>query len=262
MTLWQVWLTGLVSVAGLMTLTWAVSLIRQDASLVDRVWGLGFVVAAWTYASASPDASPRAWLALALVSIWGIRLSAHISWRNWGHGEDQRYAAMRERRPSTFPLRSLPTVFLLQAALASVISVPLLAAIAGDGPAHLTWFDLLAGVLWGAGMVFEAGGDLQLARFRSDPANRGRVLETGLWRYTRHPNYFGDTLVWWSFFLLALPNGAWWTAVGPVVMTFFIVRVSGVAMTDQLMASGGSQRAGYVEYVRRTNAFIPGPRKS
>jgi steroid 5-alpha reductase family enzyme len=257
---WQVWLGGLGAVSAMMVLVWVVSLVRRDASLVDRVWGLAFVVAAWAYALLAGAFTSRTWLILALVTIWGLRLSIYITWRNWGDGEDPRYRDMREKRPETFALRSLVTVFLLQAVLAWLISLPLLAAAAYDTPAELGWLDLLGTVVWGVGLFFEAVGDWQLSRFLADPGNRGKVNDRGLWRYTRHPNYFGDTVVWWGYFLIALATGAWWAFLGSLGMTFFIVRVSGVALTEKNMA-GRSKREGYEEYVRRTNAFIPGPRK-
>jgi len=260
MTLWQVWLAGLATASVLMVVMWVASVVTRDASLVDRVWGLAFVVLAWTYAIAAGGWTDRAVLALVLVTVWGLRLSAFITWRNWGHGEDARYAAMRAKRPDTFVRRSLVSVFLLQAVLAWLVSVPLLAATSLDG-GPLGPLDAVAVLLWTVGLVFEAGGDAQLARFLADPANRGRVMDRGLWRYTRHPNYFGDTVVWWSFLVLALAVGAWWGALGTLLMTFLIVKVSGVALTDRRMGRPGSTRAGYDEYVRRTNAFIPGPRR-
>jgi len=253
--LWQIWLVGLGSVTVLMVACWVASLTQRDASLVDRVWGLAFVVAAWSYAVAADVWTTRTWLILALVTIWGLRLSTYITWRNWGEGEDKRYARMRAKRPDSFALRSLVTIFLLQGVLAWVISVPLLAAAALGEPVGLTWLDGVGVVLWLVGFVFEAGGDWQLSRFLGDPANRGKVMDRGLWRYTRHPNYFGDTVVWWSYLAFALAVGAWWAVIGPVVMTFLIVKVSGVALTDRAM--GSSSRAGYDEYVRRTNAFFP-----
>ena len=261
MALWQVWLVGLGAGATLMVVTWIASVVQKDASLVDRVWGLAFVVLAWTYALVDGTGDTRMWLALVLVSVWGLRLSAFITWRNWGHGEDARYAAMRRRRPDTFTARSLVTVFLLQAVLAWLISVPLLAATTVDGGA-LGILDAAAVLVWTVGFVFEAGGDQQLSRFLADPANRGRVMDRGLWRYTRHPNYFGDTVVWWSYLLLALAVGAWWGAAGTVLMSVLIVKVSGVALTEKRMGRPGSTREGYEEYVRRTNAFFPGPRRA
>jgi steroid 5-alpha reductase family enzyme len=261
MPLLQVWLSGLAAAAGLMVLTWIASLVRRDASLVDRVWGLAFVVLAWTYVLVGGIGTSRSTLVLALVTIWGLRLSGFITWRNWGHGEDPRYVAMRDRRPGSFPVRSLGTVFLLQAMLAWLISTPLLAATALSG-ATLGWLDALGVGLWLIGFTFEALGDAQLARFLADPVNRGTVMDRGLWRYTRHPNYFGDTVVWWSFLAFALAAGGWWAVGGTLLMTYLIVKVSGVALTDKRMGRPGSTRQGYDEYVRRTNAFFPGPRRA
>ncbi len=256
MALWQVWLAGLATASVMMVLTWVASVVQRDASLVDRVWGMAFVVLAWTYAVAVGRFDARTWLVLALVTVWGVRLSVFITWRNWGHGEDARYVAMRARRPDTFTGRSLVTVFLLQAVLAWLISVPLLAATVLEGGA-LGLLDAAAVAVWSVGFVFEAGGDAQLARFLGDPANRGKVMDRGLWRYTRHPNYFGDTVVWWSYLLLALAVGGWWGAAGTLLMTFLIVKVSGVALTDRRMGRPGSAREGYEEYVRRTSPFFP-----
>jgi steroid 5-alpha reductase family enzyme len=259
-TTWQVWLAGLGSVVVLMLATWVASLVRRDASLVDRVWGLGFVVLVATYAVLGDGAGPRTWLIVGLVAIWGLRLSIYLTWRNWGEGEDKRYRSMRRRASGSFALKSLVTVFGLQALLAWLISLPLLAATTSASPQGLTWLDALGIGVWLVGFVFEAGGDWQLSRFLADPANRGRVMDRGLWRYTRHPNYFGDTTLWWGYFLIALATGAWWAAIGSALMTLFIVKVSGVAMTERSMAK--SSREGYEEYVRRTNAFFPAPPRS
>ena len=261
MATWQIWLSGLGAASVLMVVTWVASVSQRDASVVDRVWGLAFVTTAWTYAIVADVWTPRTWLLLALVTVWGLRLSIYITWRNWGDGEDKRYVQMRERNPDTFVARSLVTIFLLQGVLAWLISLPLLAATAYDAPAGLIWLDYLGAAVFAVGLYFEAVGDWQLQRFLANPANKGKVMDRGLWRYTRHPNYFGDTTVWWGFFLIALATGAWWTAAGSALMTFLIVRVSGVALTDKNMSSGGSSREGYDEYVRRTNAFIPAPPK-
>ena len=260
MSWWQVALWGLVAVEAMLLLAWVGSVVRRDASLVDRFWGLAFVVYAWTYALLGDGDPAREALLVTLVTIWGLRLAGYITWRNWGEGEDKRYARMRERAPDGFAARSLVTIFWGQGLLAWVISLPLLAVATDATPAGLTWLDVVAIPLWLVGFVFEAGGDWQLQRFLGDPANRGKVMDRGLWRYTRHPNYFGDTAQWWAYGLLGLATGAWWSLLGPVVMTFFIVKVSGVALTDKGMAKS-SRREGYEEYVRRTNAFIPGPRR-
>ena len=261
MSLWQVWLSGLAASSLLMVLTWIASLVRRDASLVDRVWGLAFVVLAWTYVLVGGVSSALATLVLTLVSVWGLRLSGFITWRNWGHGEDPRYAAMRARRPDSFAQRSLITIFLLQGALAWLISTPQLAATSMTA-SGLGWLDAVGAVLWLVGFTFEALGYAQLSRFLADPTNRGKVMDRGLWRYTRHPNYFGDTTVWWAYLAFALAVGAWWALGGTLLMTYLIVKVSGVALTERRMGREGSTREGYDEYVRRTNAFIPGPRKA
>ncbi len=258
--MWQVWLVGLGTVSALMVVTWVISAVRRDASIVDRVWSVGFIVAAWTYAIAADAWTPRTWLALALVTIWGARLAIYITVRNWGEGEDKRYQRMRERRPQSFTARSLVTIFLLQGLLAWLVSLPLLGATAIDVPVELIWLDYLAIVVWMVGFVFEAGGDWQLSRFLADPANRGKVMDRGLWRYTRHPNYFGDTTVWWAYLLLALSTGAWWGAVGTILMTAILL-TTGVGLTDKNMTKGGSKREGFDEYVARTNTFFPGPPK-
>lgn len=259
MAAWSVWLLGLLAVQVMMVLVWVGSLVRRDASLVDRFWGAAFVVLAWTYVLFGAAEGSRPVLVAALVTIWGLRLAGYITWRNWGDGEDPRYRAMRERNPDTFPVRSLVTVFGLQGVLAWLISLPLLAT--ATRPADLGLLDGLAVVVWAVGLYFEAVGDWQLSRFLADHVNRGRVMDRGLWRYTRHPNYFGDTTVWVGYGLFALATG-WGGAyglVGTALMALFIVRVSGLALTEKRMGSSGSKREGYDEYVARTNAFFPGP---
>lgn len=252
------WLAALPLVLALMVVIWLASLARRDASLVDRFWGAGFVLVAWT--CWVTGGRPSGWLpglALGLVTLWGLRLSAYITWRNWGHGEDKRYAAMRAGGGASWPYRSLVTVFGLQGVLLWLLSAPLVEAVlAGE---RVTWWLTVIGVLvWLVGFSFEAGGDWQLARFKADPANRGRVMDRGFWRYTRHPNYFGDAMCWWGYFLLAASAGGWWTVFSPLVMTLLLRRVSGVTLLERDLAAS---KPGYAEYVRRTNAFFPGPRR-
>ena len=240
--------------AALMVAVWALSVVRRDASLVDRFWGLGFVAVAWLQWPIAGPPTFRGLLVLALVSVWGLRLSWHIHRRNRGHGEDRRYAAMRERHGPRFPAVSLFTVFLLQAAILTVVASPLLPPLwsARQRPGAL---DAVGVALFVAGFLFEAIGDAQLARFKADPANRGQVLDRGLWRYTRHPNYFGDALVWWGLGLLgAATPGGWWTLVGPVLMTFLLRRVSGVTLLEEDLSG---RKPGYRDYVERTPAFVP-----
>lgn len=247
-------LIALAAVVALMTAAWIASLLRRDASIVDVFWGLGFVLVAWIYCTIAGAATVRAALVLLLVSVWGLRLSGYILWRNWGEPEDYRYRAMRQRDPDAFPRRSLFTVFWLQAALLWAISLPLLAAIQAREPRSLTWLDAAAVLLFCIGFVFEAGGDWQLARFKSDPDNKGKVLDRGFWRYTRHPNYFGDAVVWWGFFLFAAAVGSWWTVFSPVVMTALLLKVSGVALLEKSLKES---KLGYRDYVERTSAFFP-----
>jgi steroid 5-alpha reductase family enzyme len=235
-------------VLALFVLTWIASVVRRDASLADRTWGLGFVLVAWVIAlrSATPD-----WLVVLLVSIWGLRLAAHITVRNWGHGEDRRYRAMRERNGPRWWLTSLWWVFGLQALLCLIIALPLAVAVPQEGSGLLRLFGL---GLWLVGFAFEAVGDWQLVQFTRDSPNRTRVLDTGLWRYTRHPNYFGEVVLWWGLWLIAAGAGGWWTIPGPMVITFLLLKVSGVTLLEDGLAT---RRPGYAEYVRRTSAFLP-----
>jgi steroid 5-alpha reductase family enzyme len=252
----NLWLLGLLPILALAVVTWGVSVAKHDVSIVDRVWSLLFLGAAMAYALGVGLEMPRTALVLALVSLWALRLSLHITLRSWGEPEDRRYQAIRARNQPGFTWKSLYLVFGLQGLLAWIISLPLLAALASSQP--LGWLDALGVALWGVGFLFESIADAQLNRFKSDPANRGRVLDTGLWRYTRHPNYFGEFLVWWGFFLIALSAGGGWSVVSPLLMSVLLLRVSGVTLLESDIAE---RRPAYRDYVRHTNAFFPGPRR-
>lgn len=238
----------------LMTVVWTGSILARNASIIDGVWGLGFVGLTWLALGVTVAPTARAWVVAALVTLWGLRLSLHILWRNRGRGEDYRYRAMRERNPRSFPWRSLVTVFWLQGALLWAISLPLLVAVRGPAPRSLTWLDAIGAALFVVGFVFEAGGDWQLARFKARPENRWKLLDRGLWRYTRHPNYFGDAVVWWSFFCFAAATGSLWVIYSPMLMTGLLLQVSGVALLERRLTA---VKPGYREYVRRTSAFVP-----
>jgi len=256
MSSWPVPVVALVSVFALMTLVWVLSLVRRDASIVDVFWGLGFLLAGWVYFLTAEAHAPRGYLVVGLVTLWGLRLALYILWRNRGQGEDYRYREMRERRPRTFPLWSLVFVFWFQALLLWAISMPLYVA-QQSGPGGLTPLDLLGLALFALGFAFEAGGDWQLARFKSDPANRGRVMDRGFWRYTRHPNYFGDAAVWWGLFCFAAATpGGWWAVFSPLVMTVLLLRVSGVALLEKKLRES---KPAYRDYAERTSAFVPWP---
>lgn len=240
---------------GLMIALWLLSLLLRDASIVDIFWGTGFVVASWSYALTAPDPDPtRRALILALSTLWGLRLSLHIGRRNLGKGEDYRYRQWRDEEGPSWWWKSLLRVFLLQGLLMWVISAPLLAANANVAASGLNFFDVLGGVVWLVGFFFEAVGDFQLSRFKADPSNKGKLLTSGLWRYTRHPNYFGDATQWWGFYLIAAAAGGWFTVFSPLLMTYLLVRVSGVAMLEKSLEK---KKPGYGDYIRRTNAFIP-----
>lgn len=243
-------------ILGIMTLLWLVSLRIEDASIVDIFWGTGFVISAWVYYLLAPDGYiPRKLLLVGIVTIWGLRLSIHIGQRNLGKGEDFRYQKWRQENGERWWYLSFTRVFLLQGALMWVIGLPLLAAQYYPTPERLTWLDWLGLGVWVVGFYFEAIGDWQLARFKADPRNKGKLLMSGVWRYTRHPNYFGDAAQWWGFYLIALATGSgWWTVISPVLMTFFLRFVSGVRMLEKSMKDA---KSGYKEYVESTNAFIP-----
>lgn len=249
----QALLVSAVVIGVMMLVLWVVSLLVRNASIIDLVWGLGFVLVGWTTLYVA-EAEARAWLPVCLVTIWGARLSAYLAIRNHGKPEDYRYRAMREKHGRRFALVSLLTVFLLQGVVMWVVSLPLQLAHV-DGEAWL-WLQVLGVVLFLNGLLFEAVGDWQLARFKADPENQGKVMRTGLWAYTRHPNYFGDFCVWWGLYLVVLGGGApWWTVVGPVVMSLFLMKISGVTLLEKSLRE---KKAGYADYVESTNAFFPG----
>lgn len=247
---------NLLAIAITMLVAWLVSLAARKTDVVDSFWGPGFAVVAWTTLAFAGPPDLRSWLLAACVTLWALRLSAHITWRNHGKPEDWRYVMIRGETPH-WPLISLVKVFAVQGALLFLISLPLQLGLLGSGR-PMGPLDALGLGLFLLGFGFEAVGDWQLARYKADPA-RGPVLDTGLWRYSRHPNYFGDTCLWWGLFLLALAGGApAWTIVGPVVMTFLLLKVSGVAMLE----SGLKERKpAYAGYIARTSAFIPWPPK-
>jgi steroid 5-alpha reductase family enzyme len=253
----QILLATLVTTTGLFFLLWLWSLALRDASIVDIFWGVGFVQIAWVAAWLSDGSPARRVLVALLVSLWGLRLAHHLFRRNWGHGEDFRYRRMRAHHGPRFWLVSLFTVFLLQAALMWIVSLPVQLAVAAREPSGLTLLDGLGTLVFAVGLAFEAVGDRQLARFRADPTNAGRVLDTGLWAWTRHPNYFGDAVVWWGLFLIALATPwGFVAAIGPALMTFLLMRVSGVTLLEKSLSK---TRPGYRDYVQRTSAFFPRP---
>jgi len=254
----DVMLASAVAILILMVSTWIVSVIITNASIVDIVWGLGFVVVAWVGRVVGDGNDARQWLLTLLTTLWGLRLAGYLAWRNTGHGEDFRYRSMRKRWGSRFPLVSLLTVFGLQGTLMWIVSLGVQLGQA-DATPDLGILALIGVVVYAVGLFFEVVGDAQLTKFKADPASAGRVMDRGLWRYTRHPNYFGDACVWWGLALIAAETGGGaWGLIGAAVMSFFLRRVSGVTMLERSLKK---RREGYAEYIARTSPFIPRPPK-
>jgi steroid 5-alpha reductase family enzyme len=245
-----------VAVALLMVALWLVSIPLRDVSIVDPVWGPAFVLVAAVAAVVGSGCAGRRWLLLAMTAIWGLRLGGYLLWRKLGdREEDRRYASMREQRGAAFVPWSLVWIFGLQGLLVLIVSLPQQIAAARGG--SLTWPAIAGVVLWAVGFAFEAVGDEQLRRFKARPDSSGQVMDRGLWRYTRHPNYFGDFCVWWGVWLVAVTaDGTWWTAIGPLVMTLLLVRVSGAARLERDISE---RRPEYADYIQRTSAFFPRP---
>lgn len=247
---------GLAVALGIAVAGWAVSFPQRDVSLIDSLWPLLFLVLLLVYVTLAPALGERALLLLFMVTLWAVRLSLFIALRRRGAPEDHRYQRLRANQEPGFRFKSLYMVFGLQAILAWILSLPLLGA--ALGPAPLGWLDYIAVGLWLTGFAFEAIGDHQLAAFKAAPASAGRVLDRGLWRYTRHPNYFGELCMWWGFYLLALAAGAWWSLVAPLLMTALLLRISGVALLESEITE---RRPAYRDYQLRTNTLLPGPRR-
>lgn len=247
------WLSVLPWLLGLALAGWIVATVRRNVGLVDIVWPLFFLLAAVLLAWRGP-LDTRGTLVVALVAVWALRLAGYLALRNWSAPEDHRYQAIRRRNEPGFTWKSLYLVFGLQALLAWLIAAPLAAALRGNAPIGVS--DVAGAALVSFGLAFEAIADAQLARFKADPANAGRVLDRGLWRYTRHPNYFGEFCVWWGFYAIAFGAGGGWTVFSPLLMTLLLLKVSGVALLEKDI---GQRRPAYRDYVARTNAFFPGP---
>ncbi|MBN8590973.1 MAG: DUF1295 domain-containing protein [Anaerolineae bacterium] len=255
-------LAGLAAILIYMTLIWLWSVRTSNAGIVDVFWGPGFLLAAIIYYTQTPEGFlPRKVLIVTLVALWGLRLGLHLGLRNIGKKEDPRYAKWRAEGGRFWWLHSYVKVFVLQGLIMWVISMPLLLAQVSAQPDYLTILDYLGILVWGVGFFFEAVGDWQLTRFKADPANKGRVMQTGLWQYTRHPNYFGDSACWWGYGLVALsvPFG-FLGLICSFAMTLLLMRVSGVPLLESRLKE---TRPDYAAYIARTNAFFPGrPRPS
>jgi steroid 5-alpha reductase family enzyme len=256
----QVLLASAAAVLSFLVAVWLVSLVMRDASIVDIVWGPAFLVIAIASHWLGDGAPARSNLLLGLVALWSLRLAVYLAWRNLGSGEDFRYQKMRAYWGARFWWVSLFTVFLLQGALAWIVSAPIQVAMASAAPQRLGWLDYTGVALFVVGFLIESVGDLQLARFKADPRNAGKVLDRGLWAWTRHPNYFGDCVQWWAFFLIALATPLGYLAVvGPLVMTWLLMKFSGVPMLERSLRK---KRPRYDDYRQRVPAFFPRPPRS
>ena len=260
MSFLEVYAVAALVILALMVILWVISLLLKNSSIIDIFWGTGFVITGWLYFILTPHGFlTRKILLLLLVTLWGLRLSGYILWRNWGKPEDFRYQVWRKEAGDSWWWHSFFKVFLLQGILLWIISVPLLSAQVMGAPDRLTFFDYLALPLWMTGFFFEAVGDWQLVRHKANPRNKGKVLANGVWRFTRHPNYFGDAAQWWAYYLLAFAAGGWWTIYSPLLMTALLLRVSGVALLEKTLKE---TKPGYKEYIEATSSFIPWyPRK-
>lgn len=246
---------GLAVAAIAFTLLWLVSLVMRNAGIVDVFWGPAFVIVGGFYlATANGDSGQRAWLIFVLTTLWAVRLALHIGIRNAGSGEDFRYRSWREQSGRSFWWISLFKIFLLQAVVLWIVSSPLLLANSSGPRSRLSLIDLFGLSIFLIGFAWEVVSDRQLTRFKSDPANKGRILTTGLWARSRHPNYFGEAVLWWGLGLLAFPTGGWLSIMGPALITFLLMKVSGVAMLDAALVE---RRPGYTDYIRSTPAFFP-----
>jgi steroid 5-alpha reductase family enzyme len=239
-------------IIAMMTALWVLSLVLKNSSIVDIFWGIGFVIVNLSAYYFSQHSTIQKLLTI-ILTLWGLRLSIHIFLRNHGKPEDFRYTQWREENGSQWWWISFFKVFLLQGILMLIIAAPLLAVQTVDSAPSFVSLQFIGIIIWGIGFFFETVSDYQLVRFKSDPQHRGKLLTSGLWRYSRHPNYFGDTMQWWGFYLLAAASGYWWTIFSPVIMTLLLLRISGVTLLEKTMKT----RPGYEEYIRTTNAFIP-----
>lgn len=254
MSFLHIYLLSFLAILLMMTLLWLISIRLKNASIVDIFWGTGFVMAAWIFFLNTEGTTARKIVLITMVSVWGLRLSIYLAWRNLGKGEDFRYRKFRKDfGEKQYWWYSFFSVFLLQGVLMWLVSAPLLGAqyYSDSKPGILDYSGI---AMWIIGFVFESGGDWQLARFRADPANKGKVLDTGFWRYTRHPNYFGDAAVWTGFGLICISAGSYLPALGSVLMIALIINVSGVALIEKSL---NTTKPGYADYVRKTSAFIP-----
>jgi steroid 5-alpha reductase family enzyme len=254
MSFWNIYLNASFVVLTLITIFWIISVVIKNASIVDSLWGLGFMAMSW-YALTQVELYTRNVLLVVLVTIWALRLSGYITWRNWGKGEDFRYQNFRQKYgPDRYWWFSFFQVFLLQGILILLIAAPLMATLYLTKSNQLNIIDYIAVVIWLIGFIFESGGDFQMARFKADTANKGKVMNQGFWKLTRHPNYFGDATQWWAYGLFSVAVGCYLPLLSSLIMTLLLLKVSGVALLEKTLTT---TKPKYHEYIKRTSAFVP-----
>lgn len=251
----QIYFQGFLLILSMVSVLWVVSVLIKNVSIVDLFWGLGFVIVNAWYFSANETTNIRQVVLLTMVTIWGLRLSIYLAWRNIGKGEDFRYREFRKNYgEKNYWWISFFQTFLLQGILMWLISSTLWGINKSSSGTGLNIIDYIGVLVWTIGFIFEAGGDYQLAKFKKNLSNKGKVLNTGFWKFTRHPNYFGDAAVWWGYGLICLAAGGYWYIWGSILMTLLIIKVSGVALLEKTLKT---QKPEYMDYIQKTNSFIP-----
>lgn len=253
---WSLYIDGVSVIVILATLTWVLSVFLKDVSIVDSAWSLMFLASGIYYYQRTMTPDLKTNIFFALLIIWSLRLAIHLTWRNWGEAEDRRYQVIREKYSPNFAVKSLFIIFIFQALLASIISLPVVSVMDGaNGSANIGYIEYIAIFLWTIGFLYESIADWQLAKFKSDENNVNKVMSYGLWKNTRHPNYFGEFLIWWGFYVYAFNSAPWWIIVSPLLMSWLLLKFSGVVMLEETIVK---RRPKYQEYIDKTNAFFPG----
>ena len=257
---WSLYIDGVCIIVLLATLTWLLSIKLKDVSIVDSAWSLMFLVSAVYYFQSHVATDLKTNIFFGLLIMWSLRLAIHLTLRNWNEPEDRRYRDIREKYSPNFEFKSLFIIFIFQAVLASIVSLPVVSVMDGQNDsAGIGYIEYIAIVIWSMGFLYESIADWQLATFKSDKSNTNKVMNTGLWKNTRHPNYFGEFLIWWGLYIYAFSSGPWWIIVSPLLMSWLLLKFSGVVMLEETIIK---RRPQYQKYIEVTNAFFPGRVKS
>jgi steroid 5-alpha reductase family enzyme len=251
----NLFLANLLASAVLMCLGWVFSLIKKNVTIADSLWGLGFVLIAWLTFFRTEGFLIRKLMITIPITLWGLRLFIHLCIRNWNKGEDPRYGQWRKKYGDSFWWVSLFKVFLVQSVFQWIIALGVQYGQIFSSPPHLTILDVLGLGIWSIGFIIESLADWQLKKFLADPSNKGKIMNRQLWKYSRHPNYFGETLIWWGFFVIVLPT-PWgiWTIISPLLITYTLLRLTGVTLMEETLFA---QNPEYQRYIEQTSSFIP-----